>query len=110
MLTAKFGGRKIQFTDAERRRLAVRAKMIGRKFLSQLETLVTPDTLLRWHREGIVNLAKRSRVYCQLICVGILERADGHVLSARHLLPTCKGHFSVVSFGLRVKVVTTMLE
>ncbi len=50
-LKAKLGGQKIQFTDAERRRLAVRAKAIGRKLLSQLETHVTPDTLLRWHRE-----------------------------------------------------------
>ena len=54
-LKAKLGGRKIQFTDAERRRLAVRAKAIGRKLLSQLETLVTPDTLLRWHRELVAQ-------------------------------------------------------
>ena len=51
MLTAKLGGRKLQFSDAERRRLAIRAKAVGRKLLSQLDTLVTPDTLLRWHRE-----------------------------------------------------------
>ena len=55
LLKAKLGGRKIQFTDAERRRLAVRAKVIGRKALSQLETLVTPDTLLRWHRELVAQ-------------------------------------------------------
>ena len=55
MLKAKLGGRKIQFTDAERRRLAIRAKAVGRKLLSQLETLVTPDTLLRWHRELIAQ-------------------------------------------------------
>ena len=33
-LKAKLAGRKIQITDAERRRLAVRAKAIGRKLLS----------------------------------------------------------------------------
>ena len=55
LLKAKLGGRKIQFTDAERRRLAVRAKAVGRKLLSQLETLVTPDTLLRWHRELVAQ-------------------------------------------------------
>ena len=54
-LKAKLGGRRILFTDAERRRLAVRAKAIGRKLLSQLETLVTPDTLLRWHRELVAQ-------------------------------------------------------
>ena len=45
MLKAKLGGRKIQFTDAERRRLAIRAKALGRKLLSQIDTLVAPDTL-----------------------------------------------------------------
>ena len=55
LLKAKLGDRKIHFTDAERRRLAVRAKVIGRKGLCQLETLVTPDTLLRWHRELVAQ-------------------------------------------------------
>lgn len=55
LLKAKLGGRKIQFTDAERCRLAIRAKALGRKFLSQLDTLVTPDTLLRWHRQLVAQ-------------------------------------------------------
>ena len=55
LLKVKLGDRKIHFTDAERRRLAIRAKAIGRKVLSQLETLVTPDTLLRWHRELVAQ-------------------------------------------------------
>ena len=55
LLKSKLADRKLHFTDAERRRLAVRAKVIGRKVLSQLETLVTPDTLLRWHRELVAQ-------------------------------------------------------
>ena len=55
LLKAKLGDRRIQFTDAERRRLAIRAKAIGRKLLSQLDTLVTPDTLMRWHRELVAQ-------------------------------------------------------
>ena len=55
LLKAKLGGRKMQFTDAERRRLAVRVKVVGRKLLKQLETLVTPDTLMRWHRELVAQ-------------------------------------------------------
>ena len=51
MLKAKLGGRKLHFTDAEGRRLAIRANAVGRKLLGQIDTLVTPDTLLRWHRE-----------------------------------------------------------
>ena len=55
LLKAELGDRKIRFTYPERRRLAIRAKAIGRKVLSQLETLVTPDTLLRWHRELVAQ-------------------------------------------------------
>jgi putative transposase len=55
LLKAKLGGRKIHFTDAERCRLAIRAKALGRKLLSQLDTLVTPDTLLRWHRQLVAQ-------------------------------------------------------
>ena len=38
-------------TDVERRRLARKAQALGRMVLNELETLVTPDTLLRWYRE-----------------------------------------------------------
>jgi putative transposase len=55
LLKEKLGGCKLHFTDAERRRLAARAKALGRKGLAQLETLVTPDTLLRWHRELVAQ-------------------------------------------------------
>ncbi len=55
LLKEKLGDRKLHFTDAERRRLAARAKLLGRKILAQLDTLVTPDTLLRWHRELIAQ-------------------------------------------------------
>src|SRR6266702_1886776 len=39
----------------ERRRLARKAQLLGRKVLKELETLVTPDTLLRWYRELIAS-------------------------------------------------------
>ena len=48
MLKERLGGRRIRFTDAERRRLARKAYTLGRKVLNELETLLTPDTLLRW--------------------------------------------------------------
>jgi putative transposase len=51
VLKEHLGGRRIRFTDAERRRLARKAYLLGRKVLNELETLVTPDTLLRWHRQ-----------------------------------------------------------
>src|SRR5450631_144669 len=51
VLRERLGERRICFTDAERRRLARKAHALGRKVLNELETLVTPDTLLRWYRE-----------------------------------------------------------
>ena len=55
MIKERLGGRRIRFTDAERRRLARKAYALGRKVLNELETLVTPDTLLRWHRELVAS-------------------------------------------------------
>jgi putative transposase len=49
-LKERFGDRRLRFTDVERRRLARRAHALGRKALSELDTLVTPDTLMRWYR------------------------------------------------------------
>jgi len=48
-------GGRIRFTDEQRRLLAARAKEIGRAALRKLDTLVTPDTLLRWHRQLIAR-------------------------------------------------------
>jgi putative transposase len=45
------GGRRMRFTDPGCRRLARRAHALGRKVLNELETVVTPDTLLRWYRD-----------------------------------------------------------
>jgi hypothetical protein len=41
--------------DVQRRLLAVKAHAIGRKALLELTTVVTPDTILRWHRELVAK-------------------------------------------------------
>lgn len=46
-------GRRPRLTDAQRRRLAVLGKRLGRKLLSEWASLVTPDTIMRWHRRLI---------------------------------------------------------
>jgi len=45
----------IRFTDAERALLARKAKALGRKALLELDTLVSPDTLMRWHRRLVAQ-------------------------------------------------------
>jgi hypothetical protein len=49
--TSAVGPSSIRFADAERRRHARKARTLGRKVLSELQTLVTPHKLLRWYRE-----------------------------------------------------------
>ena len=49
------GKKRIFFTDDQRRVLAIKAKALGRKALLELTTIVTPDTLLRWHRELVAK-------------------------------------------------------
>ena len=51
----QLGPGRLRFTDAQRRRLAAQAKSLGRRVLRDLHTLVTPDTLLRWHRQLIAR-------------------------------------------------------
>jgi hypothetical protein len=48
LLKERLRGKRIRFTDAERALLARKAKAVGRKALLQLDTLVSPDTLMRW--------------------------------------------------------------
>jgi len=50
LLKERLDGRRLRFTDAERRRLARRAYALGRMALAELDTLVTPDALMRWYR------------------------------------------------------------
>jgi len=55
VLREQLGDRRIRFTDDQRRRLAAKAKGLGRRALSQLATIVTPETLLAWHRKLIAR-------------------------------------------------------
>ena len=49
ILLEQLGGKPKRFTDAQRIRLARKAKLVGRCRLGKLATLVTPNTL-RWFR------------------------------------------------------------
>ena len=49
------GPGRLRVTDAPRRRRAAKATRLGRRVLRDLHTLVTPETLLRWHRQLIAR-------------------------------------------------------
>ena len=55
ILREQLGGRRVRFNDDQRRRLAVKAKRLGRRVLAEIATLVTPETLLAWHRKLIAQ-------------------------------------------------------
>ena len=45
-------------TDEQRRRLAVKGKVLGRRQLEQASVVAQADTVLRWHRELIGYFSK----------------------------------------------------
>jgi transposase InsO family protein len=53
VLKEQLGNRRLRLTDDQRRRLAAKAKPLGRRMLDMIATIVTPDTILRWHRKLI---------------------------------------------------------
>ena len=53
VLREQLGGRRLRLTDDQRRRLAAKGKTIGRRALDRFATIVTPDTIMRWHRKLI---------------------------------------------------------
>jgi putative transposase len=55
LLRRRLRGQRLRLTDDDRRRLAARAYRLGRQTLRQVATIVTPDTLLRWHRQLIAR-------------------------------------------------------
>ena len=55
VLREQIGNRRMRFTDNQRCRLAARAKRLSRKILEQVASIVTPATLLAWHRKLIAK-------------------------------------------------------
>jgi len=55
VLREQIGSRRLRFTEDQRRRLAGKAKRLGRKLLHEIATIVTPETLLAWHRRLIAK-------------------------------------------------------
>jgi hypothetical protein len=48
-------GSRLRFTDAQRKRHAIRGKALGRALLKGIATLVQPDTILDWHRRLVAK-------------------------------------------------------
>ena len=55
VLRAAHGPGRLRLTDDQRRRLAVKGKVLGRRRLADVAGIVTPDTILRWYRRLVAN-------------------------------------------------------
>ena len=55
VLKGQLRSKRVRLTDDERRRLAVLGARLGRQILVEVATIVTPDTILRWHRTLIAR-------------------------------------------------------
>ena len=73
VLRRQLGGRRLRLTDDDRRKLPARAHRLGRQMLRELATIVTPDTLLRWHRQ----LIARKWTYAKQGTVFVIDLACG---------------------------------
>ncbi|MCA9078618.1 MAG: integrase core domain-containing protein [Planctomycetaceae bacterium] len=51
VLRERLGRKRVILSDDQRRRLEVKGKVLGRKLLREVAGIVSPDTILRWHRE-----------------------------------------------------------
>src|SRR5438552_2290985 len=61
VLREQMDNRGLKFNDDQRRRLAAKAKKLGRKTLKQVATIAAPETLLTWHRNLIGRKHAGSR-------------------------------------------------
>jgi putative transposase len=55
ILWERLGKKRIRLSDDQRRRLAVKGKVLGRKLLGEVGSVFTPDTILRWHRQLVAE-------------------------------------------------------
>jgi putative transposase len=75
ILKENLGDRRLQLTDADRRRRAVLGKKLGLKVLARIATIAAPETIFRWYRELVAKKYDGSK-----------RRGPGRPRKAEHLV------------------------
>ena len=57
-------GKRMKFTDEQRRFLAIKAKALGKR-LGEVVTIVRPETILLWHKKLVSQNYDSSKVKCK---------------------------------------------
>ena len=55
VLREQLGKRRFRLTDAQRRRRAIKGKVVGTRGVRELGCIVAPETLLRWYRQLVAR-------------------------------------------------------
>jgi hypothetical protein len=98
-LQRQLGGKRPHLTDDQRHRLAVKGKALGRKVLGRVAGIVTPDTILRWHRQLI---ARKILVNGSSLAETELEAITAYLMDASSALyGGADGIFSPLSMSVK---------
>ena len=62
VLREQLNGRRLRLTNDQRRRLAVKGRILGRKALGKVAGIVTPDTILGWYRRLVAKKYDGSEI------------------------------------------------
>jgi hypothetical protein len=94
VLREHFGTRRLRVTDDQRVRLAAKARNLRRRVLQEIGTIVSPDTLLAWHRHLIARKYDGVRCENSSRCPDVLVNHAAETIatldtSLAALLPCC---------------------
>src|SRR3989475_4991020 len=88
VLKAQVGNRRLRLTDTERRRLAALAHPLGRKRITEVATLATPDTLMRWYQRLVAQKFDGSKKRRPLGRPRVAEKVEQLVMRMAEENPT----------------------
>jgi len=114
ILREKLGTKRLILTDEQRKKLAILAKNIGRKALSEICGVFSPDTLLKWHRMLVARKydGSKSRKFGRpqiseelrnlIIKIAKKNRGWGY--------PRIQGQLKYLKFKVSVKTIANVLK